>query len=179
MILNYLGEYSPNHYFDTIVGTDNQVQKSFVKMPHIIGVGFSYGYKDRLLAAVDFTWQNWKRFTMSNVKDTLKNNFITAIGIQYIPNPISSKYYNRIHFRLGTRVSTGNILLNNKPISEFALSAGLGFPIRTFGFRSSVNIMFEYSRLGTLQNNLILQNYFKLSFNFILQEKWYQRRKLE
>jgi hypothetical protein len=177
IVLNYLGQYSPNNDFDTIVVKIGEITN--VRMPHIVGGGFSYGYKDRLLVATDFTWQNWKRFSMSHTKDSLIDNFITSIGIQYIPNPTSSKYYNKINFRAGTRFSSGYFIINEKPISEFAVSVGLGFPIRTFNTRSSVNIMFEYSKLGTLQRNLILQNYFKLSFSFILQERWYQRRKLE
>jgi hypothetical protein len=180
IVLSYFGEYFPNMSFDTVrheVGKD--ALKSTVKIPQIVGAGISYGYKDRLLAAVDITWQNWKKFSMSNTKDSLQNNWTTAIGIQYVPNPSSSKYHNKINFRVGTRFSTGYFVVKNSPITEFAVSFGLGFPIRTFTSRSSVNVMFEYSRFGTIKNNLILQNYFKLSFNFILQEKWYQRRKLE
>ena len=178
--LNYLDKYLLNNYYDTIrIRIGENALKSNVKMPQIVGGGISYGYKDKLTAAVDITWQNWKNFSMSNTKDSLKNNLITAVGIQYIPNAMSSKYYNKINFRMGTRFSTGYIILNDSPISEFAVSVGLGLPFRTLSSRSSVNIMFEYSRLGTLKNDLILQNYYKLSFNFILQEKWYQRRKLE
>ena len=178
--LNYIDNHSANSYYDTIKASiGKNALKSHVKMPQSAGIGISYGYRDRLIAAVDVTWQNWKNFSMQNNKDSLKNNLITAIGFQYVPNAISSKYYNKINFRLGTRISSGYIVLNNKPISEFAISAGLGFPIRTLTTQSSINIMFEYSKLGTLKSNLILQNYYKLSFNFILQEKWYQRRKLE
>jgi len=180
IVLNYFGNYSPNLNFDTVrFETGKLALKSSVKLPQVVGAGISYGYKDRLLAAVDLTWQNWKKFSMSNNKDTLQDNFITAVGIQYVPNPSSSKYYNKINFRIGTRFSTGYFVINNNPITEFAVSIGLGFPIRTFTSRSSVNVMFEYSRFGTLKSDLILQNYFKLSFNFILQEKWYQRRKLD
>ena len=177
IVLRYAGKYSPNYNFDTVrveIGDRN-----FVTMPQMVGAGLSYGYKDRLLVATDFTWQNWQRFSMTQSKDSLIDNFIAAIGVQYTPNPASSKYHNKINFRAGTRFSSGYFVINEKPISEFAISVGFGFPIRTFNTRSSVNIMFEYSRLGTLQRNLILQNYFKLSFSFILQEKWYQRRKLE
>jgi len=179
--LTYANPYSPNTVFDTIkynVGAD-AVRTKNAKMPHIIGTGISYGYKDKLLVAADITWQNWKKFYMSNIKDSLQNNLVTALGMQFIPDPLSSKYFKKINLRAGTRFSTGYIVIQNHPISEFAISAGLGFPIRTFNTRSSVNIMFEYSRLGTLQNNLIIQNYYKLTFNFILHEKWYQRRKLE
>jgi hypothetical protein len=154
-------------------------------MPHVFGGGFSYGYKDNLLTSVDITWQNWKRFSMEKSiqtsKDSLKNNFIAAIGMQYIPNPLSSKYYNKINIRAGARFSSGYIVIHEHPISEFAISVGLGLPIPSLFniYRSSVNIMFEYSRLGTLNSNLISHDYFKLTFNFILQEKWYQRRKLD
>jgi len=177
LILNYRGNYAPNLIFDTV--PVDETQKSTVKLPQLVGGGIAYGYKDRLLASLDITWQNWKTFSMSNTKDSLANNLIAAVGVQYVPNPMSSKYFNKINFRIGTRISSGYLIMNNKPISEFAFSVGLGFPIRTFNSRSSINIMFEYSKLGTLQNNLILQNCFKFSFNFILQEKWYQRTKLE
>ena len=180
LVLNYYNAYSPNSTFDTImVRIGKNALKSNVKMPQSIGGGISYGYKDRLLVAADFTWQNWKKFQMENTKDSLKNNLITAVGLQYIPNSLSSKYYNKINIRAGVRFASGYIILNDHSISEFAISAGLGFPLRAFNTRSSINIMFEYSRLGTLNHNLILQNYYKLSLNFILQEKWYQRRKIE
>jgi len=181
IVFNYFGNYSPgNTGFDTVVyDIGDSARRSTVRMPHIIGAGISYGYKDRLLASIDLTWQNWKNFSMTNVHDSLRNNFIAAIGVQYIPNPTSSKYYNKINFRAGSRISTGYIFIHDKAISEFAVSVGLGFPIRTFNYRSSINIMFEYSKLGTLRNDLVLQNYFKLSLNFILQEKWYQRKKLD
>ena len=178
--LNYANQYSPTNYFDTImVQLGKNAIKSNVKMPHIVGGGISYGYKDKLLVAADVTWQNWKKFSMANTKDSLKNNLISSVGIQYIPNSMSSKYYNKISFRAGARISTGYIILNNHSISELAISVGLGLPFRTLTYRSSINIMFEYSKLGTLKHNLILQNYYKISFNFILQEKWYQRRKIE
>jgi hypothetical protein len=180
LALTYYGSYSPTGYFDTTrAETGENAVKSSVKMPHTIGGGVSYGYKDKVLASVDITWQNWKRFSMSNNKDSLKNNLTAALGVQYVPNAMSSKYYNKINFRAGARFSSGYILINNHPITELAVSVGLGLPLRTFNTRSSVNIMFEYSKLGTLKNNLILQNHYKLSFNFILQEKWYQRRKIE
>ena len=180
IIFNYFNEYYSGMSLDTVKYlTGKDAVKTTARLPQTIGGGVAYGFKDKVIAAVDVTWQNWKRFSMSNNNDSLKNNIITALGVQYVPNPSSSKYYNKINFRLGTRFSTGYIIVKDKPISEFAVSFGLGFPIRTFTSRSSVNIMFEYSRLGTLNNNLILQNYYKLSFNFILHEKWYQRRKLE
>jgi len=180
LILNYLGKYQPFTGVDTVLARmGKDAVKSSAKLPQTVGGGITYGYKDKIVAAVDVTWQNWKKFSMSNCNDSLKNNFITEVGIQYVPNSTSTKYYNKMNFRLGSRFSTGYLYIKEHLISEFALSAGLGFPLKTFNSRSSINIMFEYSRLGTLKNDLILQNCYKLSFNFILQERWYQRRKID
>ena len=181
LVLNYYGTYNPNpstSAFDTIKSLTG---KNTVKMPQTIGGGISYEYQSKLVAALDVTWQNWKKYAVNNSKDSLKmkNNLIAAVGIQYVPNALSSKYYNKINFRAGTRFSTGYVILNSHPISEFAVTVGLGLPFRTLTSRSSINLMFEYSRLGTLKNDLILQNCYKLTINLILQEKWYQRRKLE
>jgi len=180
IVLNYFGTYNPNLSFDTVrYETGKKASKSTVKLPQVFGGGLSYGYKDRILASVDVSWQNWKKFSMKNSNDKFQNNWITAFGVQYVPNPSSSKYFNKINFRVGARYATGYFVVKNHAISEFAVSFGLGFPIRTFTSRSSVNVMFEYNRIGMVQNNLILQNCYRLSFNFILQEKWYQRRKIE
>jgi len=180
LILNYLDQYQPFTGMDTVLARmGKDAVKSSAKFPQTIGGGITYGYKDKIVAAVDVTWQNWKKFSMSNCNDTLKNNFITEVGIQFIPNSTSTKYYNKMNFRVGSRFSTGYLYFKEHLISEFAVSAGLGLPLKTFNSRSSINIMFEYSRLGTLKDDLILQNCYKLSFNFILQERWYQRRKID
>ncbi|MDR0207133.1 MAG: hypothetical protein LBI45_07765 [Bacteroidales bacterium] len=180
LILEYLDQYHPFTGVDTVLAKmGKDAVKSSAKFPQTVGGGIAYVYKDKIVTAVDVTWQNWKKFSMSNCNDSLKNNFITELGIQFVPNSTSTKYYNKINFRLGSRFSTGYLYINERLISEFAISAGLGFPLKTFNTRSSINIMFEYSKLGTLKNDLILQNCYKLSFNFILQERWYQRRKID
>ena len=82
-------------------------------------------------------------------------------------------------FRIGGKYSTGELRLHNKPISEFGVCIGVGVPLTTFNTHSSINIMFEYGKTGTLANNLIRQNYFRVALCFTLQERWYQRVKLD
>ena len=82
-------------------------------------------------------------------------------------------------FRIGAKYSTGDFIILNKPISEFGVSLGVGIPLTTFNTHSNINILFEYGKLGTLADDLIKQNYFRFTLNFTLQEKWYQRMKLD
>ena len=153
--------------------------KGSMKIPQFIGGGISYTYKDKYLFTSDVTWQNWKKFSCTTQKDSLKNNFISSFGFQIIPNSKSSKYLNKVSYRAGIKYSTGYIVVRNTPITEMTISMGLGFPLKTFNTRSSLNIMLEYGKIGTISNNLIDENYLRLSLNFILHEKWYQRVKLE
>lgn len=177
MILNYEGVANASSTFDTIV--NNPGIKGSMRIPQSIGGGLSYSFKDKILLACDVTWQNWHNFMMMGERDSLKNVINTSLGFQYTPDPNSSKLYKRLNLRCGARYSTGYLNINQTPISEFSVSLGLGIPLRSAISQSSINIMLEYGSMGTILNDLIKENFFRLTFNFVLQEKWYQRVKLE
>lgn len=180
LITNYKGSYAYTSTFDTILVQmgDDAVQGQ-MKIPQFIGGGLSYSYKDKYLFSSDVTWQNWEKFSGTKRKDSLKNNLISSVGFQYIPDSKSSKYLKKVSYRAGFRYSTGYMVVKNTPISDFTFSIGAGFPLKTFNTRSSLNIMFEYGKMGTVANDLIDESYMRLSFNFVLHEKWYQRVKLD
>lgn len=176
MVLNYEGTASAASSYDTVA---NIVGRSGnMHIPQSIGGGLSYSYKDKILIAADVTWQNWSQYRIMDQSDSLKNAINTSIGFQFIPDPNSSKLHKRLTIRAGFRHSTGYIKIKDTPISEYSISLGLGIPLRSAISQSSINIMAEYGRMGTLANDLIKENFFRLSLNFILQEKWYQRVKL-
>lgn len=175
---NTVYEYETD--LDTVaINMGDNALKGKVKMPQILGGGVSYNFDERLILSADVTWQNWKKFSMTNSSDSLKDNFIYALGAQFTKDPNSSSYLNRLCFRVGTRYSTGYIVIRDTPIREFSVSAGLGFPLNSYNFKSTLNVMFEYTHFGTVKSDLIAQNYFRFSFNFTLHEKWYQRVKLD
>lgn len=177
LINSYSGNFVTTTTYDTVLSQDNA--RGNLKIPQSVGAGFSYSYKDNYLVAADLTWQNWKKYHFMKPADSLKNSLTASVGFQYIPNPLSNKFFKRMAFRVGGKYSTGELSLRNKPISEFGVCIGVGIPLNTFNTHSSLNLMLEYGKTGTLANNLISQNYFKVSLTFILQEKWYQRVKLD
>jgi len=102
-----------------------------------------------------------------------------SAGLQFTPDPTSGKFSKRISLRIGAKYSTGYFSVKGVTISEYAICAGISLPIRTFNTNASLNIMLEYGQMGTLKNDLIRQDVFKISFNFTLHERWYQRTKLD
>ena len=170
--LNYTGTELNAAIRDTIpLEKENKTSLTF---PQSAGGGISYQFKDKLLAGVDFTWQDWSSFALGGIGDSLRDNFITSLGIQYTINPNASKYVQKINWRLGFKYETGYLLLRETAVSGFSISAGLGLPFRRT--KSTLNFFLEYGERG--KASLIRENYFKVGFQFILHEKWYRQQKL-
>ena len=178
LLVNYYeGTYNTYTTYDTAY-YDNATRGN-VHIPQSVGAGLSYTYKDKLTIAADVTWQNWDKYNFMGHGDSLTDALSASIGAQFIPDPLSPKLFKRMSFRIGAKYSTGDFVILNKPISEFGVSLGVGIPLTTFNTHSSINILFEYGKLGTIADDLIKQNYFRFTLNFTLQEKWYQRMKLD
>lgn len=177
LINHYTGVYSSVQSYDTTYCP--AMEKGSMKIPQSVGGGLSFSHKDKILIGVDVTWQNWKNYSNFGVGDSLKDAINANVGFQFIPDPTSGKFGKNIAFRLGGKYSSGYMQVKNTPIREYGVCVGIGLPLRSYNTRSSINIMFEYSSLGTKQSNLVRQDYFKVGINFILQERWYQRVKLE
>ena len=177
LINTYSGSYISTSTYDTVLHKNDL--RGSLNIPQSVDVGLSYSYKDKLVIAGDVTWQNWANFKFMKPCDSLQNTIIASLGAQFIPDPTSNKFFKKMAFRVGGRYSTGELLLRNKPISEFGVCLGVGIPLTSFNTHSSLNILFEYGKTGTLVNDLIRQDYFRFSFCFTLQERWYQRVKLD
>lgn len=177
LVNSYSGIYVSTNTYDTVLNND-EINSSLV-IPPSAGGGFSYTYKNKLTIAADFTWENWEKYKFTKNEDYLKKAMTASIGFQFIPNPLSNNFFQRMSIRAGGKYSTGNLILHNKPITEFSVCIGAGVPLTTFNTHSSLNILFEYGKTGTTTNDLIRQDYFRFSFCFTLQERWYQRFKID
>lgn len=178
LVNSYSGTYVSTSVYDTILLKDGL--RGRLNIPQSVGGGLSYTYKDKITLAADVTWRNWNKFSfIKPSRDTMRNSIGAALGFQYIPDPLSNKFFKKLALRVGGHYSTGELLIRNKPISEFGVSVGVGIPLTTFNTHSSINLMLEYGKNGTLANGLVRQNYFRFSLCFTLQERWYQRVKLD
>lgn len=177
LVNTYSGIYVNTTLYDTVTFSDDI--HGTLNIPQSIGAGFSYSYKNKMTVAADVTWQNWEKFQFLKATSPMINSMTGNVGIQYIPNPLSNKFFHKMAFRAGARYCTGNLLVNDKPIRDFSVCIGAGVPLTTFNTHSSINILFEYGQMGTLSNDLVKQDYFRFSFCFTLQERWYQRFKID
>ncbi|MDR1757436.1 MAG: hypothetical protein LBR51_00530 [Bacteroidales bacterium] len=173
----FSGEY--NITSTTLEPVDTVQSKGSMYIPSTIGFGISYTYKKKLTVGADATWQNWARYKCMGQSDSLQNNLNLSLGIQFIPDPLSNKFVKRVQLRAGARYSTGYLQIRETAVNDFGVTLGVGLPLRTFNSHSSINLMLEYGQMGTTKSQLVMQQYFRINVSFILQEKWYQRMKME
>lgn len=120
--------------------------------------GFDLGF----LAADNLVYQDASKF---------------KVGGFFIPNYSSfSKYFERVTYRAGARFGTTGMIVNNEEISDFGITFGFGLPLP--GSFSNVNVAFEYGKTGTTNAGLVEEDYMKLSIGLSLNDRWFQKRKI-
>ncbi|HOZ87574.1 MAG TPA: hypothetical protein PL029_07445 [Bacteroidia bacterium] len=165
---------------DTVIYRTNQ--KSTVSLPLEQGFGIGYKKGERVNAVVDFAITNWQNFKyLDNVSD-FKNNYRIAAGVNFVPEKYAAghnAFLKRINYRLGVSYQTGFIELKNTLITNYALTAGMGFPVGIGRLSSMVNLSVQYGQVGTSANNLTKENYIRFNFGFTFSDRWFQKMRYD
>ncbi|MGQ0828021.1 MAG: hypothetical protein ACT4ON_06470 [Bacteroidota bacterium] len=165
---------------DTIENTQNT--RGEITLPLSFGFGLGLKKGDKWIVAADFAIQNWSSYKAFNETQGLKNSMRVSLGAQYVPNAKSNKYLSRINYRIGGRYAKTALELKNTPLTEYAGSIGIGFPVgrnyllQTF---SMVNIGAEIGQRGTTTNGLIRENFFKVTIGFTINDRWFVKPKFD
>jgi hypothetical protein len=166
-----------NRSYVTKDTTENFTNKSGnISLPLTAGGGFTFGKEDKFLIGVDLNWQNWSKYTIFDVNDSLSDSYQVAVGAMYVTNPQSTKFFQKIRYRAGFRYAKSYLDLKNTNINEFGINFGLSIPMRK---KNSINIGIEFGQKGTVANNLIKESYTRVSIGFQLWDNMYVRRKLD
>ena len=148
-------------------------------LPDTWGAGIAYKWNQRLLAEVDFTYQNWKDAKFKAIEGwestTFDNRWKVAAGIQYQPNPRGS-YLSRINYRIGGFYNHDYITIRGNNVRDYGVSAGFGFPVPSF--KTLVNLTFEYRHRQAHPDPLVKEQYFNIAIGVNFNEMWFWRNKL-
>ena len=152
-------------------------KKFDVKHPASAGVGVSLQKGNQWIVAADCSWQNWKNYEWNQQTDSLDNALDLNIGFEYLPNIFSNKFFKKMSYRIGARYSTGYLNLHNNHIKEYAISGGIGLPIKRT--KNRLNLTFEYGGSGTTSDGLIAENFIRGTIGFTFFDQWHKRLGLD
>ena len=154
--------------------------KGKYSLPHSIGGGINYEWDNRLMAEVDFTYQNWKDAKYSALENfeptRFDNRWEISAGLQYTPK-LRGNYAQRIQYRLGGFYNHDYLLINNtNNIQEYGVTAGVGLPVN--GFKTIVNIGLEYRHRQATPNPLVKENFLNITLGVNFNESWFWKNKI-
>ncbi len=159
--------------------------KGKIKLPLEIGFGMSFKKGEKLTLLADVATTNWASYKYFDTPSTnFKNSLKISTGLNYIPNKLAfgkSNYYKRVHYRFGATYNNGFLDIKNTPITNYAITAGLGLPvgIGRFDDLAVVNISAQYGKTGSLSNNLIKEDYWRIILGFTFNKRWFIKYKYD
>lgn len=144
--------------------------------PQTIGAGVSYRWDNRLLIGADVSWQNFAQAHYYGETNKLNDRFVYAFGAQYTHAPGGKKYTDNMDFRIGANYANSYINIDNKPFDKWAITWGIGFPLPNTN--TKLNLHMEYGQQGSIQQQGLLERYYKIGIGVSLNERWFVKRKL-
>lgn len=157
------------------------IEDTTIKLPSKLSIGSGFGQVKKWLIGgeISFIQNSVMSNRFNDIEDSVFENSIRySLGGFYIPNYNSfSKYYKRVVYRGGLRYENTGLVLQNKSITDFAGTFGLGLPLG--GTFSNINIGLEIGKRGTKYNNLVEENYVNISVGLSLSDKWFVKRKYD
>lgn len=178
---NYLSSYE---IIDTLSSKLNDNYS--IDIPAKYSIGLSAGIKDKLLVGFDYSFQDWsevKEFDVSDASGSsqsvdFSNEQSFNFGLEYIPNRYSFRSYLAIiNYRVGMFYNKSYLKLNGNQINNYGITFGLGIPISNK--KTSLNLSCTVGKKGTLDNNLIEENFTSFGVNFTLYDFWFFKRKYQ
>ncbi len=151
-----------------------------LKIPTTTTLGLGYGQDYKWFLGAEYSFQGMSSFD---------NSFLGADSIEYIdassfalggfitPDYNSfTNYFKRITYRAGLRLDKTGMLVNDVEINNFGITFGLGLPLG--GSFSNLNLGFELGRRGTTKADLVEESYLKINVGLSLNDRWFQKRKI-
>lgn len=165
-------------------------QSTTVKLPATFNVGIIASQGIKWKVGVDFKYQFWSKYDgyENNAASLLKDSWRVGVGGEFLPNDKNfSKFFSRMKYRAGFNYTRTNININNKPISEYGINFGLGIPLIVTttseeGLLQKVyiyafNLGIEAGSRGTVQQNLVRENFVRLKIGISLNDRWFVKRR--
>jgi hypothetical protein len=160
-----------------------------LELPWSWSVGAAYNHSQKLTIAADMEMQLWSKAqlpsydsnmnTYRSMSGLTRNRMRLGIGADWSPNPMSRKYLNRVHYRIGTGLTTPYYKINNQDgPKEFSASLGFGLPIQNgYNNRSVVNVSAQWVHASA--HDFITENTFRINIGITFNERWFAKWKVE
>lgn len=167
------------YYYETLISSireENDI--SSFSLPSEIGMGFNAKVLKNLSITADYRREFWSATNQTDGIGTYIDKDFFGLGAEFIPRGNPLNYANYIQYRAGFNYDSGNLSIAGNPVSSYALSLGVGLPVKKAN-NSMINLMYSYGSKGKVSDGLIKENYHLLSLNISLEDIWFVKSKFD
>ncbi len=163
---------------DTTIGTG----KFSTKIPPTYRLGLSVDMPLKWTVAADVFYSDWSVYKpgIPGYSDTLSNSYGFSIGSEFSPGPL--KLRSRT-YRVGFSYMKTPIVYRGNPLSDISVSIGATLPFGKGKYRSNeifprINVALIAGQRGSIQDFSLREQYVKVQFGILINEKWFNKRKI-
>ncbi|APY11680.1 hypothetical protein BWZ22_10710 [Seonamhaeicola sp. S2-3] len=178
---NLTGSQERSSYKTSASGTstifDSEVDNDLddFELPLSFGLGLTTKLNASLTTSFDYKKLFWDDTDQLQNNERYTNQDIYAFGAEFSPLNKNS-YLGNVKYRLGLNYNTGFLSISDQKIDSYFASVGLGLPLSN---RARLNVAYSYGREGTIQDNLVQENYHKITLNLSFIGNWFNKRKYQ
>jgi len=183
--------YRSNAFFDDIRDTVQYVvdEKGDVGLPLAWSAGIAIGRKNAWTVSGSYETQQWSKYEVFGVRDTLLNSTAASAGVEWIPSFGGPHWIQNIWYRLGGYYTSSYLQLNGHRINDYGITLGLGIPVLKadqsramspiYQQKAMIQLAVEAGRTGTRAGGLLEQQYVRFHVGIVFKELWFIKRKYD
>lgn len=142
------------------------------ELPSRVGAGLSLFLSNGILVTADYLYQPMSQFAIAGNKLSVMRDLKKySLGIEYRnPDPRSLTFWEQIMIRGGLSFEQTQYAINGKGIDQMSIYTGFSMPL---GFDNTIDVGFQFGKRGTKENNLLNENFYKISITLSIGELWF------
>ena len=178
-------QYINSTYFYTpgqVKNDVNIIESKYSQNTDLIPLGFSvgagYGKDTKWFLGTQVDYSKGKIDFLS-APFTNESSYKISAGGWYLPNYNNFRnYFSRVTYRYGAYYEKGNLSYNGNGVNQFAVTGGVSLPFenKSANRMSGIDVGIELGKRGTLQNNMVRQNFVNLKIALNFADKWFNKR---
>ncbi|HEU4718331.1 MAG TPA: hypothetical protein VFU15_10880 [Bacteroidia bacterium] len=167
---------------DTVFNNTNIPSR--IVIPAMYGAGFALKKDFRWVFQADYMTQLWSQSTIMGQDPGLKDSRRVTAGFQFQPKQAGrGNFLGTGQYRVGVRYYQTYLDLMDTRLTEMSANLSLAFqvPHNTHIGEpvSRLQVTFEYGMRGTTSNNLVQENFYRVTLGLTINDRWFNHYKYD
>jgi len=173
-----LGVSAKQDMTSTISGVPrhDDIDRGTFDVPETYGLGFGLSKGKQLWIGGDYQFEKWSDTEVFSRDNALRDRSKFSLGMEYNANDgYARKFLEKMTYRLGGFYDTGYVTVEDEKINSMGVSLGFGIPMAKSG--GMINVAVEFGISGTTDNNMVREDFTRITVDINLFERWFVKRK--